>query len=60
VLARAAAAAATLPVPVVGTGSAAEVAAVLALFRSRLIPALLLDTAVVLALLGEDASIVTT
>ncbi|MEV0147175.1 MULTISPECIES: halocarboxylic acid dehydrogenase DehI family protein [unclassified Nonomuraea] len=59
VLARAAAAAATLPVPVIETEDAEEVAAVLALFRTRLIPALLLDTAVVLALLGEDASIVT-
>ncbi|MGN9842598.1 aldehyde dehydrogenase family protein [Nonomuraea sp. H19] len=59
VLAKAAAAAARLPVPVVGTPHADDVRAILALFRTRLIPSLLLDTAVVLALLGEDAAIVT-
>ncbi|MEV0345268.1 halocarboxylic acid dehydrogenase DehI family protein [Nonomuraea sp. NPDC050680] len=60
VLADAAAAAARLPVPVIDTAHADEVAAVLAVFRLRLIPSLLLDTAVVLALLGENAAIVTT
>ncbi|MDR8410304.1 halocarboxylic acid dehydrogenase DehI family protein [Nonomuraea sp. 3-1Str] len=57
VLARAAATAATLPVPLVEPEHAGEVAAVLALSRPRLIPALLLDTAVVLALLGEDTQV---
>ncbi|MFG1959809.1 hypothetical protein [Nonomuraea sp. NPDC049028] len=60
VLADAAAAAARLPVPVIDTAHADEVAAILAVFRVRLIPSLLLDTAVVLALLGENAAIVTT
>ncbi|WP_433510963.1 halocarboxylic acid dehydrogenase DehI family protein [Nonomuraea sp. CA-143628] len=59
VLADAAAAAARLPVPVIDTAHADEVAAILAVFRVRLIPSLLLDTAVVLALLGENAAIVT-
>ncbi|MFI7700523.1 aldehyde dehydrogenase family protein [Nonomuraea sp. NPDC049480] len=59
VLAKAAAAAAGLPVPVVGTAHADDVRAILALFRLRLIPSLLFDTAVVLALVGEDAAIVT-
>ncbi|WP_188192143.1 aldehyde dehydrogenase family protein [Nonomuraea sp. SYSU D8015] len=59
VLAKAAAAAATLPVPGVDTAHADDVRAILAIFRLRLIPSLLLDTAVVLALLGEDAAIVT-
>lgn len=58
VLADAAAAAARLPVPVIDTAHADDVAAILALFRLCLIPSLLLDTAVVLALLGENASIV--
>ncbi|MEV1239987.1 halocarboxylic acid dehydrogenase DehI family protein [Nonomuraea sp. NPDC049750] len=60
VLADAAAAAARLPVPVIDTAHAHEVAAVLAVFRVRLIPSLLLDTAVVLALVGENTAIVTT
>ncbi|MEU7827955.1 hypothetical protein [Nonomuraea sp. NPDC049129] len=60
VLADTAAAAARLPVPVIDTAHADEVAAILAVFRVRLIPSLLLDTAVVLALLGENAAIVTT
>ncbi|WP_427917190.1 halocarboxylic acid dehydrogenase DehI family protein [Streptomyces sp. cg40] len=58
ILIRATTAAATLPVPVVDTAAAGEARAILALFRSRLIPALLLDTAVVLALLGESDAIV--
>ncbi|MEU4235349.1 aldehyde dehydrogenase family protein [Nonomuraea sp. NPDC026600] len=59
VLADADAAAARLPVPVIDTAHAEDVAAILALFRLRLIPSLLLDTAVVLALLGEKAAVVT-
>ncbi|SEH03241.1 Acyl-CoA reductase [Nonomuraea solani] len=59
VLADAEAAAATLPVPVIEPAHP-DVAAILALFRRRLIPALLLDTAVVLALIGADDAIVTT
>ncbi len=43
----------TLPVPVIDTSAAEEARAILALFRTRLIPALFLDTAAVLALLGE-------
>ncbi|WP_196218092.1 halocarboxylic acid dehydrogenase DehI family protein [Streptomyces blattellae] len=58
VLATAAAAAAVLPVPVIDTAAAEEARSILALFRGRLIPALLLDTAAVLALLGETDAIV--
>ncbi|GGN47213.1 halocarboxylic acid dehydrogenase DehI family protein [Streptomyces fuscichromogenes] len=57
ILAKAAAAAAALPAPVTGTGTAGEARAILALFRGRLIPALFLDTAAVLALLGETDAI---
>lgn len=56
-LAEADAAAATLPVPVIDTTAADEARAILALFQGRLIPALLLDTAAVLALLGETGAI---
>ncbi|MEU9347006.1 halocarboxylic acid dehydrogenase DehI family protein [Streptomyces sp. NPDC048278] len=56
-LADAAAAAAGLPVPVIDTAAAEEARAILALFRTRLIPVLFLDTAGVLALLGETDAI---
>ncbi|GAB3977797.1 hypothetical protein GCM10029978_068620 [Actinoallomurus acanthiterrae] len=52
-LAEAATAAAELPAPYVETPSAGDVRAVLAVFRLRLIPPLLLDTGIVLALLGR-------